>query len=299
MPNTNLIVILGPTASGKTALAVKLAKKLDGEIISADSRQVYRGLDIGSGKDLDEYQDIAYHLIDIVDPGYEYSVFDYQRDFYNSFEEITEKAKLPILAGGSALYVDSVLKGYRMVEAKENPELRKRLAELTHDQLIEQLLQLKPQQHNTTDLKDTQRLIRAIEIAEAERQHPQSLPEPPQINAQIIAINWPREITRKRITERLKERFEQQAMIEEVKQLHEMGVSWETLEFYGLEYRLIAQHLQKQLNYNDMFQKLNSAIHQFAKKQDTWLRRLQRQGHKIHWVDGQANCYEQALKIII
>ena len=297
MNKYNLLVILGPTASGKTSLAVKLARQLDGEVISADSRQVYRGLDIGSGKDLEEYEEIPYHLIDIVDPGYEYSVFNFQQDFYNAFEVINKNHKLPILAGGSALYVDSVLNGYRMIAAPENLVLRKKLAEKSHQQLIEQLLELKPKQHNTTDLKDSERLIRAIEIALAEQSANATLPALPKLHPKIIGIKWQREITRQRITLRLQQRLEN-GMLDEVQTLFDGGVSWKTLEFYGLEYRLIAQHLQKQLSFNDMYQKLNSAIHQFAKKQDTWLRRLEKQGHVIEWVDGQANIYESAINIL-
>ncbi|MFT5521522.1 MAG: tRNA dimethylallyltransferase [Enterobacterales bacterium] len=297
MDKYNILVILGPTASGKTSLAVKLARQLDGEVISADSRQVYRGLDIGSGKDLEEYEEIPYHLIDIVDPGYEYSVFNFQQDFYNVFEVINKNHKLPILAGGSALYVDSVLNGYRMIAAPENLALRKKLAKKSHQQLIEQLLELKPKQHNTTDLKDTDRLIRAIEIALAEQSANSTLPALPKLHPKIIGIKWQREITRQRITLRLQQRLEN-GMLDEVQTLFDAGVSWKTLDFYGLEYRLIAQYLQKQLSFNDMYQKLNSAIHQFAKKQDTWLRRLEKQGHAIEWVDGQANIYESAMNIL-
>ncbi|MFT5453175.1 MAG: tRNA dimethylallyltransferase [Enterobacterales bacterium] len=297
MNKYNLLVILGPTASGKTSLAVKLARQLDGEVISADSRQVYRGLDIGSGKDLEEYQEIPYHLIDIVDPGYEYSVFDFQKGFYSAFEVINKNHNLPILAGGSALYVDSVLNGYRMIAAPENISLRKQLAEKSHQQLIEQLLELKPKQHNTTDLKDTERLIRAIEIALAEQSAKATLPTLPKLSPLIIGIKWQREITRQRITARLKQRLDN-GMLEEVQSLYDAGVSWKTLEFYGLEYRLIAQYLQKQLSFNDMYQKLNTAIHQFAKKQDSWLRRLEKQGHAIQWVDGQKDTYESAISLL-
>lgn len=297
MTNYNLLVILGPTASGKTSLAVKLARQFDGEVISADSRQVYRGLDIGSGKDLEEYEEIPYHLIDIVEPGYEYSVFDFQSDFYCAFESINKNSKLPILAGGSALYVDSVLNGYRMIAVPENTALREQLSKKSPQQLVEQLIELKPKQHNTTDLKDTERLIRAIEIALAEQSTEVERPVLPTLKPFIIGIKWPREMTRQRITLRLKHRLEN-GMIEEVKRLFDDGVSWQTLEFYGLEYRLIAQYLQNQLSYNDMAQKLNSAIHQFAKKQHTWLRRLEKQGHVIHWVDGLDDTFESTIKIL-
>jgi len=273
MSEFNLLAILGTTASGKTRLAVQLARQLGGEIISADSRQVYRGLDIGSGKDLEEYEEIPYHLIDIVDPGYEFSVFDFQQLFYDAFNEVTKKGKLAVMAGGSSLYVDSVLNGYRMVKVAENPVLREKLSDYTQEQLVEYLLAIKPKQHNTTNLLERDRLIRAIEIAEGERNV--DLPPLPTIKPVIFAIGWERSVTRQRITKRLKYRLEN-GMLEEVQGLHDGGVSWHTLEYYGLEYRLVAQYLQNKINRNDMFQKLNTAIHQFAKKQDTWLRRLQK-----------------------
>jgi len=293
----NLLVILGTTASGKTKLAVDLARCLNGEVLSADSRQVYKGLDIGSGKDLAEYQEIPYHLIDIVEPGYEYNIFDFQRDFIKAFEEVSARNKLPILAGGSALYVDSIIKGYRLVEVPENLQLRDELSSFTHDSLVERLKELKPNLHNTTDLIDTKRLVRAIEIAEGEKNTPENVAYFPQLSPFITAIDWNRDTVKKRITLRLKERLEQ-GLIDEVEQLNKQGVSWETLNFYGLEYRFVAQYLQGQLTKNDMFQKLNSAIHLFSKKQSTWLRRLEKNGTKIHWLDGNQPILEQAMKHI-
>ncbi|MBA6293562.1 tRNA (adenosine(37)-N6)-dimethylallyltransferase MiaA [Colwellia sp. MB3u-70] len=293
----NMLVVLGSTASGKTKLAVELARMLNGEIISADSRQVYRGLDIGSGKDLDEYQEINHHLIDIVDPGYEYNIFDFQQDVINAHQQINLKNKLTILAGGSALYVDSILKGYRLIAVPENKALRSTLAKLSHEQLIQKLIQLKPNVHNTTDLIERGRLVRAIEIAEGERAAQDEINDFPALKPLIFAIKWPREIIRQRITLRLKQRMAQ-GLIEEVAQLHAQGVSWQTLYFYGLEYRFIAQHLQGQLSENDCFQKLNSAIHQFSKKQDTWLRRVERNGTEIHWLDGDKNTLAQAMAVI-
>jgi len=293
----NMLVVLGSTASGKTKLAVELAKMLNGEIISADSRQVYRGLDIGSGKDLEEYQDIKHHLIDIVDPGYEYNIFDFQQHVIDAYEKINQQNKLAIMAGGSALYVDSILKGYRLIEVPENTELRASLATLSHEQLTQKLIQLKPNLHNTTDLIERDRLVRAIEIAQGEQDAHDQINDFPALKPLVFAIKWPREVIRQRITERLKVRMEQ-GLIEEVQQLHAQGVSWETLYFYGLEYRFIAQHLQGQLTKNDCFQKLNSAIHQFSKKQDTWLRRLERNGTKIHWLDGDKDVLAQAMKVI-
>jgi tRNA dimethylallyltransferase len=293
-----MLVVLGSTASGKTKLAVELAKMLNGEIISADSRQVYRGLDIGSGKDLDEYQEINHHLIDIVDPGYEYSIFDFQKDVIGAYQEITEKDKLAIMAGGSALYVDSILKGYRLVEVPENIALRASLSTLSHETLVSKLLTLKPNLHNTTDIIERERLVRAIEIAKGELDAKDEINDFPTLKPLIFAIKWPREVIRQRITERLKVRMKQ-GLIEEVAHLHSQGVSWETLYFYGLEYRFIAQHLQGQLTKNDCFQKLNSAIHQFSKKQDTWLRRLERNGSKINWLDGNKNIVSQAMQVIV
>ena len=299
MPNSNhLIVILGTTASGKTRLAVELAQQLHGEIISADSRQVYKGLDIGSGKDLAEYQDVPYHLIDIVEPGIEYNIFQFQQDFIKAFNSIKDNQKLPIMAGGSALYVDSILKGYRLIEVPENPALRQELSAYEHEDLVARLLKVKPEQHNTTDLIDKDRVIRAIEIAEGEIDLKDKQDEFPDISPTIFAIDWPREVVKKRITERLKQRFSE-GMIEEVQQLHQQGVSWQTLHFYGLEYRFIAEYLQGNQSYNDMNQKLNSAIHQFAKKQLTWLRRLERNGFTIHWLAGSQPLLPQAMQVLL
>lgn len=281
----NLVVILGPTASGKTRLGVEVARALGGEIISADSRQVYIGMDIGTGKDLEEYGEVPYHLIDLVPPGHEFNVFEFQRRFYQVFAEIRSRGALPILVGGTGLYLDAVLRGYRLVEVPENPALRHELAPLATEALQQRLLELRPQQHNTTDLEDRDRLIRAIEIAEGEAAAAATLPPPPEIRPLIFGVRWPREVLRQRITRRLRDRLEQ-GLIEEVESLRQAGVPFETLEFYGLEYRYVAQYLQGELNRNDMVQKLNSAIHQFAKRQETWFRRMERQGTTIHWVDG-------------
>jgi tRNA dimethylallyltransferase len=281
----NLLVILGPTASGKTRLGVQAARELGGEIVSADSRQVYRGMDLGTGKDLAEYEEVPYHLIDIVDPGYEFSVFEFQRRFFEAFADIRERGRLPILVGGTGLYLDAVLKGYRLVEVPENPGLRRQLAELDQDALARRLLELRPGLHNTTDLTDRERLTRAIEIAEGEAAAGAGLPPLPSLRPLVFGIRWERQTLRRRITARLRERLDQ-GLIEEVARLHEEGVPWATLEFYGLEYRFLARHLQGKLNRNDMFQKLNSAIHDFAKRQETWFRRMERQGTEIRWVEG-------------
>lgn len=284
----NLLVLLGPTASGKTHLAVQAARRLDGEIISADSRQVYRGLDIGSGKDLEEYGRIPYHLIDVVDPGYEFSLFDFVQAFGRCFREVSNRGSLPILCGGSGLYLDAVLQRYELVKVSENRTLRQELAPLSLVALQEQLQSLRPEQHNSTDLEDRSRVIRAIEIAIGEDRSEATPLQLPAFKARVFGLRWPRQRLRERITQRLQQRLDQ-GMIEEVEALHVSGVAWETLDFYGLEYRFVGQYLQGQLNRNDLFQKLNSAIHQFAKRQETWFRRMQRQGVVIDWLDAEAD----------
>ena len=296
------MVVLGPTASGKTSLGVKLAEQFNGEIISADSRQVYRGMDIGSGKDLDEYGGIPYHLIDIVDPGYEFNVFEFQKHFCDAFSIIQKQNKLPLLVGGTGLYLDSILNHYQFTEVLKNNELRALLAERSHEELEAHLRNLNPKLHNTTDLVDRDRLIRAIEIAEAEKSDNKlstGLPKIklPAINPLIFGIKWDRPLLKKRITARLKLRMEE-GLIEEVERLHAEGVSWESLHFYGLEYRYVAAHLKGELNKNDMFQKLNSAIHTFSKQQEKWFRKMERKGTSIHWLDGESNTLQQALDII-
>ncbi|MBN2646094.1 MAG: tRNA (adenosine(37)-N6)-dimethylallyltransferase MiaA [Desulfuromonadaceae bacterium] len=292
----NLLVVLGPTASGKTALAVEAAKLLNGEIISADSRQVYRGMDLGTGKDLQEYGHVPYHLIDIVDPGHEFNLFAFQHHFDSAFHQIRQRGCLPILCGGSGLYLDAVLSGYVLTEAPPDPALRAELEQENLDVLRRRLLALQPQQHNRTDLEDRERLIRAIEIARAQNSAPPPAPRP-ELVPLIFGIHWPRPQLRQRIVKRLRQRLDQ-GMVAEVEQLHTQGVSWTTLEFYGLEYRFIAQYLQQQLNYNDMVQKLASAIQQFAKRQDTWFRRMERQGTCIHWLDGTQQPLQQMMALI-
>lgn len=288
----NLLVILGVTAGGKTGLAVKVATHFTGEIISADSRQVYRGMDLGTGKDLIEYGDIPYHLIDIAEPGDEYNVFQFQRDCFDRIEAIWQRQKLPIICGGTGMYLDAVLSGYRMVAVPENLQLREKLEPYSDDALRQELLQLKPEQHNRTDLESRDRLIRAIEIAVGEREVTKDLPPLPEISPLIFGIRWPRDVLHRRIAKRLQQRFDA-GMIDEVQQLYDSGVSWESLEFYGLEYRLIAQYLQGQLNRNDMVQKLRSAIGKFAKRQETFFRRMEKRGIKICWLDGEGAVFEE------
>jgi tRNA dimethylallyltransferase len=294
-PACDLLVVLGPTASGKTRLGVELARALDGEIISADSRQVYRGMDIGTGKDLADYGEIPRHLIDIVEPGHEFNLFEYQRRFLEAFAAIRGRGRLPVLVGGTGMYLEAIIRGYRLVEAPENPELRRELAPLPMEALAERLQRAVSRLHNTTDLLERERLTRAIEIAEYERERP---PAPlPEIRPLIFGIRWERESLRRRITARLKERLGQ-GMIEEVTRLHAAGIPWETLEFYGLEYRFVARFLKGELNRNDMFQKLNGAIHDFAKRQETWFRRMERGGVMIHWLDGAGEPLREALTIV-
>lgn len=290
----NLLVILGPTACGKTRLGVAAARALNGEIISADSRQVFRGMDIGTGKDLAEYGEVPYHLIDIVDAGCEFSVFDFQERFVAAFEEIGSRGRLPVLVGGTGLYLDAALRGYRLVKVPENPALRAELAGLDLPELQQRLLRLRPEQHNVTDLEDRKRLERAIEIAEGE-EDAEPLPLPP-IEPLVFGVRWERTVLRRRITERLRQRLNE-GLIEEVAALHRAGIPYETLDYYGLEYRFVAQHLQGRLNRNDMFQKLNSAIHQFAKRQETWFRRMERQGVAIHWLDGAGDPLAELLQV--
>lgn len=293
----NLIVVLGPTASGKTSLGVKLAKQFEGEIISADSRQVYRGMDIGSGKDLDEYGDIPYHLIDIVDPGYEFNVFEFQKRFCDAFSTIEQHHHLPLLVGGTGLYLASILNQYQFTEVPVNPTLREELANQSHEAMVTRLKSLNPSLHNTTDTIEPDRLIRAIEIAEAEATQPKPSVDLPSLNPLIFGIKWDRSLLKVRITERLKQRINH-GLIEEVERLHQGGVSWESLHFYGLEYRFVASYLKGELNKNDMYQKLNSAIHTFSKQQEKWFRRMERNGTKIHWLDGPTDPYHQALEVI-
>ena len=285
----NLIVILGPTATGKTGLAARLAKELNSEVISADSRQVYRGMDLGTGKDLTEFivdgARVPYHLIDIVAPDHEFNVFEYQRSFFDCFSELSKRGIVPIMVGGTGLYIDAVIKGYEMFEVPENPGLRRELDNQDMETLKSRLLALNPAIHNTTDLLDRKRLLRAIEIADHTEKH--QFPDEadkPEIRPFIIGVRWTREILLRRITDRLEKRLEM-GMIDEVRKLHESGTSWGKLSFFGLEYRYISLYLQGKTSYEEMFKTLNTRIHQFAKRQETWFRRMERQGTVIHWVD--------------
>ncbi|MFZ4855932.1 MAG: tRNA (adenosine(37)-N6)-dimethylallyltransferase MiaA [Desulfuromonadaceae bacterium] len=293
----DMLIILGPTASGKTRLAIALAEIYGGEIISADSRQVFRGMDIGSGKDLHEYGQVPYHLIDIMDAGGEFSVFEFQRRFLSSVADISARKALPILCGGSGLYLDAALRGYRMIEVPKDETLRSQLALKNDAELAEELCRLKPNLHNSTDLLDRERTVRAIEIARGEfKKNTAAAPQPP-VHSVVIGIRWEREALRLRITRRLRERLDN-GLIEEVELLHAGGIAWEQLDYYGLEYRYVGSYLKGDMNRNDMFQKLNSAIHEFAKKQGNWFRRMERHGIAINWIDGSGDQLTQSEEII-
>ncbi len=294
----NLLAVIGATATGKTSLAVALAKQFHGEVLSADSRQVYRGLDLGSGKDLHEYGDIPYHLIDIVSPQEEYNVFRFQQDFYAAFEDVSQRHKTPVLCGGSLLYVDAVINGYDMPQVPRDDTWRNTAEQMSDKALQEKLIAMQPNLHNSTDLNDRERLIRALEIARyQESQSSEAATKHPDINAILLCIDWPRAARAERIKVRLIERLEE-GMIDEVKQLHEQGISWDKLSFFGLEYRFIAEYLQNNLNYNDMVQKLASAIRTFAKRQDNWLRKFEKQGMELHRLAPEQDVFTQAMDII-
>ncbi|HNQ65541.1 MAG TPA: tRNA (adenosine(37)-N6)-dimethylallyltransferase MiaA [Smithella sp.] len=284
----NLIVILGPTASGKTRLAAQLACDFQGEVISADSRQVYRTMNIGTGKDLKEYvidgRQIPYHLIDIEDPENEFNVFEFQKRFYAVFSAIRQRKKLPVLTGGTGLYLEAVLCAYDMPEAPINEEIRRELSEKSIEELQDLLCRLKPHLHNRTDLDDKKRLLRAVEIEKARIRNNQDLRDRPEITAAVFGVRWERSVLRNRITKRLEERLEN-GMIEEVADLHAAGLSWLRLESFGLEYRFISEYLQQRLTFDEMKNRLNIAIHQFAKRQETWFRRMERKGVQINWID--------------
>ena len=284
----DLLTITGPTASGKTAFAARIASILGGEIISADSRQVYRNMNIGTGKDYEDYiiegRTIPYHLVDIHDPGYKYNVFEFQQDFMRTYNDIKNRDKIPILVGGTGMYIEAVLKGYDLTDVPQNIELRKQLEHKTQEELIKLLISLNPDLHNTTDTKHRARTIRAIEIAQHQKNHSEKRMEWPKIDSLIIGIKFDRQSRRKRITDRLNMRLEQ-GMIDEVRDLLR-EVDQDILIFYGLEYKYITLYLTRQISYNDMYSQLEIAIHQFAKRQMTWFRKMERNGFKINWIDG-------------
>ncbi|MEY8722935.1 tRNA (adenosine(37)-N6)-dimethylallyltransferase MiaA [Bacteroides stercorirosoris] len=287
MPDYDLIAILGPTASGKTPFAAALADALDTEIISADSRQIYRGMDLGTGKDLIDYtvndRQIPYHLIDIADPGYKYNVFEYQRDFLTAYETIKQKGKLPVLCGGTGMYLEAVLKGYRLLPVPENAELRTRLADKSLEELTEMLKQYKSL-HNTTDVDTAKRAIRAIEIEEYYAHTPVDERAFPKLNSLIIGVDIDRELRREKISRRLRQRLDE-GMVDEVRRLIEQGIQPDDLIYYGLEYKYLTLYVIGKLTYEEMYKELEIAIHQFAKRQMTWFRGMERRGFTIHWMD--------------
>jgi tRNA dimethylallyltransferase len=294
-----MITILGPTASGKTALAAHLAYALDGEVISADSRQVYRGMSIGTGKDLSEYmvngKKVPYHLIDIADPGYEYNIFEFQRDFLNAWNNITSRGKLPVLCGGSGMYLESVLRKYRLKKTEPDPKTHEALSQKTDEELKDLLLSLKTP-HNTTDLLDRNRMIRAILISMTPEEKAGETVFPEQMPSLIFGIHWERALLRERITNRLQTRLEQ-GMIEEVRELLNRGLTPDQVKFYGLEYYYITLYLEKKLDYNEMSRLLNIAIHHFAKRQMTWFRKMEKSGLTIHWIGGETDMDEKIMEV--
>lgn len=298
-----LITILGPTATGKTNFAAHLANLLNAEIISADSRQVYRGMDIGTGKDLADYtigdKLIPYHLVDIVDAGEKYNVYEYQQDFLNAYYDIKSRNVLPILCGGTGMYIEAVLKGYKLISVPVNEELRESLEKYSLEELSVMLSEFK-NQHNKSDADTKKRAIRAIEIATYYRDNEEIDFSFPEINPLIFGVKMERHLVKERITQRLKQRL-REGMIDEIESLVKQGVSKETLIYYGLEYKFICQYLNGEFSYNKMVEKLNIAIHQFSKRQMTWFRKMERSGFNINWIDGNLPLdkkLEQAMAII-
>ena len=305
-----MITILGPTASGKTPLAAALATHLStlgtsAEIISADSRQVYRHMDIGTGKDLADYGPVPYHLIDICEPGTKYNLFKYQQDFFDVYNNIIGRGAVPILCGGTGLYIEAVLKGYHLSPVPQNRELRTKLETLSLSELAAMLETLKRQtgsaMHNTTDVDTTQRAIRAIEIEQYNLAHPTPLREMPPVPSVIIGVDIDRDLRRKKISQRLKARLDE-GMIDEVRSLLDSGIPADDLIYYGLEYKYVTLHVTGQLSYDEMFRQLETAIHQFAKRQMTWFRGMGRRGFTIHWIDAtlpmqqKVDCIEELWK---
>ena len=300
MAQYDMITVLGPTASGKTRLAVALADRLDGEILSADSRQVYRGMDIGTGKDLGDYildgRAIPYHLIDIADAGTKYNVYEFQGDFKKAYTDIVTRKKFPVMCGGTGLYLESVLKGYRLIPVPENPELRRKLEGKSLRELT-RILEGYKTLHNTTDVDTAKRAIRAIEIEECYRNTPVEADEFPHIDSLVIGVDIDRELRRQRISRRLEQRLDE-GMVDEVRHLLDSGIQPEDLIYYGLEYKYVTLYLTGQLPYKYMQQELEVAIHQFAKRQMTWFRGMERRGTHIEWVPFEMDMAEKTDYIV-
>lgn len=300
MQNQKMITILGPTASGKTSVAAALALRTGGEIISADSRQVYRRMDIGTGKDLADYTigdvHIPYHLIDIAEPGTKYNLFQYQQDFHTAYNDIRSRGKLPILCGGTGLYIEAVLGGYSLSPVPQNPKLRESLEGKSLDELTQMLVELKQKNgsnmHNRTDVDTAQRAIRAIEIETYNLEHPTPERQMPPVDSLVIGINIDRELRREKITRRLKARLEE-GMCDEIRSLIDGGVNPDDLIYYGLEYKFVTEYVVGKTSYEEMFRQLEIAIHQFAKRQMTWFRGMERRGYTIHWIDAAQSMDEK------
>lgn len=300
-----MITILGPTASGKTTLAAHLAARIGGEIISADSRQVYRRMDIGTGKDLDDYvidgKQIPYHLIDIAEPGTKYNLFQYQQDFHDAYNDIKSRGATPILCGGTGLYIEAALKGYALSPVPQNPELRARLEGKSLEELTGMLVALKQKNgsvmHNTTDVDTAQRAIRAIEIETYNAEHPTEERQMPKIDSLVIGVNIDRESRREKITKRLRQRLDN-GMVEEIRSIIDSGVAPEDLIYYGLEYKYVTEYVIGKTTYDEMFRSLEIAIHQFAKRQMTWFRGMERRGTVIHWIDASLPMEEKIEQIL-
>ncbi len=298
-----MITVLGPTATGKTAFAAQLAHRIGGEVISADSRQVYRGMDIGTGKDYEDYlvngKKVPYHLVDIVEPGYEYNVYEFQHDFLKAYEDIVSRNKTPVMCGGTGMYLEAVLNGYKLLKVPDNEDLRILLEPKSMEELAE-LFKTFKSPHNLTDLSDRKRLVRAIEIAEYYKEHEESVQGFPKIENITFGIRFERRIIRERITARLEKRMGE-GMTSEIKTLLQKGVTPDQLKFYGLEYKFLTQYELGEISKDEMFRLLNTAIHQFAKRQMTWFRRMKKRGHRIHWINGNLSTEEKvslAMKFI-
>lgn len=297
---TEMITILGPTASGKTTLGVAVASALNTEIISADSRQIYRGMDLGTGKDLEEYTldgtTVPYHLIDIRDAGYKYNVYEFQHDFWDAYKSVKEKGLLPVLCGGTGMYIEAVLKGYRLLNVPENKELRERLASKTRTEL-EEILKTYKTLHNVSDTDTVKRAIREIEIQEFYKRHEAVGTDVPPIDSLIVGVDIDRELRREKISQRLKKRFEE-GMLDEVQSLLDRGIPPEDLIYYGLEYKFMTMHLTGQITAEEMYIGLETAIHQFAKRQMTWFRGMERRGFRIHWLDAALPLPEKVARVL-
>jgi len=299
----DLVTVLGHTAGGKTAFAAHLAHRVGGEIISADSRQVYRGMDIGTGKDYEDYlvnnRLVPVHLIDILEAGYEYNVYLFKQDFLKVYTDITERDLLPVMCGGSGLYIESVLRNYKLLNVPINQELRDKLEKMSHAEL-EDMLRLQGPVHNITDTIHPKRMIRAIEIAMFQATNIEESGQERDLNPLVLGVRYERNLRRQRITQRLKERL-QEGMVEEVEALLGQGISPEKLDYYGLEYRYVCKHLLNELSYDEMYSKLNTAIHQFAKRQMTYFRGMEKRGIAIHWLNGELSMdekIERSLKLL-